>query len=306
MTKPSRMADMPAQQAADPATSAQARARYFNSGNAFNLKLPPVPAGVFVDPYRLASAADAQTGAYPCDQSGAIQTAGSATTPFMLAQYIRLRGGHAWQTDLHASGALAYVIAGSGESRQRDERIVWAAGDVLFFPGGASVTHNAQDALIWWVTDEPLLRAGQFAPRESELAIVHFPHDEIERQLAVVLAAEPDADTSGRALIFSSDALADGRNILPTLTLSLNTLQPGAAQSPHRHNSAALTLIVDGPQGYSMVDEQPCPWSPWATLVTPAGAPHSHHNPGRHMARFLIVQDGALYYQARTMGFVFL
>jgi gentisate 1,2-dioxygenase len=55
-----------------------------------------------------------------------------------------------------------------------------------------------------------------------------------------------------------------------------------------------------------MVDGVRCPWTHWATLVTPPGAPHSHHNEGEAGARFLIVQDGGLHYHARTMGFEFL
>ena len=41
------MADMPVQFPADPAGPAAERARFFNSGNAFNIKLPPVPARLF-------------------------------------------------------------------------------------------------------------------------------------------------------------------------------------------------------------------------------------------------------------------
>ncbi len=70
------------------------------------------------------------------------------------------------------------------------------------------------------------------------------------------------------------------RNIMPTLTLSLNTLPPGEHQRAHRHNSAAITLVLRGDDCFSMVDGQRCDWQPWATLVTPPGAPHSHHNQG--------------------------
>ncbi len=55
-----------------------------------------------------------------------------------------------------------------------------------------------------------------------------------------------------------------------------------------------------------MVGGVRCDWSPFATLVTPPGAPHSHHNGGDSRALFLIVQDGGLHYHARTMGFEFL
>ncbi|WP_160312477.1 hypothetical protein [Caballeronia mineralivorans] len=40
--------------------------------------------------------------------------------------------------------------------------------------------------------------------------------------------------------------------------------------------------------------------------MTPPAALHSHHNEGHGpRARFLIVQDGGLYYHGRTMGFAF-
>jgi hypothetical protein len=41
--RPPSIADMPAQVAATPATPAEARGRFFNTGNAFNVQLPPVP-----------------------------------------------------------------------------------------------------------------------------------------------------------------------------------------------------------------------------------------------------------------------
>ncbi len=38
-------------------------------------------------------------------------------------------------------------------------------------------------------------------------------------------------------------------------------------------------------------------------MITPPTELHSHHNEGRALALFLIVQDGGLYYHCRTMGF---
>ena len=67
---------------------------------------------------------------------------------------------------------------------------------------------------------------------------------------------------------------------MPTLTLSLNTLSAAEHQRAHRHNSAAITLVLRGDDCFSMVDGQRCDWRPWATLVTPPGARHSHHNEG--------------------------
>ena len=51
---PRSIADMPAQKAGAPATPAQSRGRFFNTGNAFNLKLPPVPDHCFATACRAA------------------------------------------------------------------------------------------------------------------------------------------------------------------------------------------------------------------------------------------------------------
>lgn len=80
------------------------------------------------------------------------------------------------------------------------------------------------------------------------------------------------------ALIFSSDRQEAVRNLTPTLTPSFNTLVAHTHQHTHRHNSAAVTLVVQGEACHSMVDATRCLRSPWAPLVTPPGAPHSHHN----------------------------
>ena len=42
----SSIADMPVQYAVNPGTEAEVRARYFNTGNAFNIQLPNVPNAV--------------------------------------------------------------------------------------------------------------------------------------------------------------------------------------------------------------------------------------------------------------------
>ena len=106
-------------------------------------------------------------------------------------------------------------------------------------------------------------------------------------------------------MVFSSESQAHRRNALPTLTLALNSLPAGEAQRAHKHNSIAVSLVVQGDDCYSMVDGARKDWSPWATTVTPPGAVHSHHNEGGKQALFLIVQDGGLYYHARTVGFEF-
>lgn len=302
-----RMAAMGPQRHAAPADAAQARARFFNSANAFNIRLPPVPAHSFTAEARRAMDTQAPTGWQPCDQSQAMGSGNPATTPLMLARYAHIAPGETLASHFVATGAIWYVIAGSGRTQEgADELLAWSAGDVFHVPGTRDLRHTAgpEGATLWVVTDEPMLAEGGLAARATDEGVVHYPAAEIARQLALVYAAEPEPDTSGRALIFSSERLEASHNIHRTMTLSLNTLPPGESQAAHRHNSAAITLIVDGEDCHSMVGGERIGWERWTTMVTPPGAPHSHHNGGAtRRALFLIVQDGQFHYRARTMGF---
>lgn len=302
-----RMAAMGPQRHAAPADAAQARARFFNSANAFNIRLPPVPAHSFKAEARRAMDPRAPTGWQPCDQSQAMGSGNPATTPLMLARYAQIAPGETLASHFVATGAIWYAIAGSGRTQEgADELLAWSAGDVFHVPGTRDLRHTAgpEGATLWVVTDEPMLAEGGLAARATDEGVVHYPAAEIARQLALVYAAEPEPDTSGRALIFSSEGLEASHNIHRTMTLSLNTLPPGESQAAHRHNSAAITLIVDGEDCHSMVGGERIGWERWTTMVTPPGAPHSHHNGGAtRRALFLIVQDGQFHYRARTMGF---
>ena len=94
-------------------------------------------------------------------------------------------------------------------------------------------------------------------------------------------------------------------SVTPTTTLALNTRSPGRAQRAHRHNSVAVMLPIEGERCYSMIDGERVDWQTYATMVTPLGAAHSHHNEGDRLATFLIVQDGGLFYHCRTIGVSF-
>jgi gentisate 1,2-dioxygenase len=299
------------------ATPAQARARFFNSGNAFNLKLAAVPRARFDAARDAAMAGDAATGSYAMDQSAALGCGFPATTPLVLARYLRVNPGEALATGFAASGEVHYVIAGNGETRiegetaAAGETMAWGPGDVMVLPGGGPVEHRATGpdaAILWTVTNEPALAFERLcppAPGTAAIDPVHYPAAEIDRQVAVLQAMPMAADQAGVALIFSGERTADSRNAMPSLTLALNTLPPGEHQRAPRHNAAAITLCIEGEGCFSTIDGHRIDWSPFSTMVTPPGEVHSHHNGGPRGARFLIVQDGGWHYHARTMGFAF-
>ena len=312
---PRSIADLPAQRAAAPQSQAQARALYFNTGNAFDVKLPEVPDTSFTDEPARALHEGTPTGLIACDRSRELGTPYPATTPLVLARYARIRAGESLVTQFEASGVMHYVMQGSGHTRCGDEDIAWAAGDVFVLPGGTPLVHQAsadttdsQAAVLWIVTNEPQLSFEHLrgpAAGQGPTDAVHYPADEITRQIDLLYAVGRGSDIAGSALIFSSTKQEAIRNVLPTLTVAMNSLPPGVAQRAHKHNSVAVSLVIQGEGCHSVVNGRRKDWSAWATTVTPATSVHSHHNEGSQRAMFLIVQDGGLYYYTRALGFSF-
>ncbi len=293
-----------------PANAAARRALFFNSDDAFNRVLQPVPDRVFQAEPEKALAAGTPTGLIVCDSQLGRDDVGPATSPFMLARYARINDGDTLEAEFNTVGSIWYVIQGSGVTEIAGQSILWNPGDVFLLPGGAAATLKASgaDAVLWVVTNEPQMKFENVRPLEpanSGIEVVFYPAAEIDRQIERVYELARKAETAGLAVMFSSQKQRTGRSIIPISTLAMNTLPPGDMQRAHRHNSVAVTLVVQGENCYSMVDGNRKDWTPWATTVTPPQSLHSHHNEGSRQARFLIVQDGGLYSYGRTMGFSF-
>ena len=308
-TQPLSIAEMPVQLPRAPATAAQARARFFNTGNAFNVKLPPVPDHLFTEEPLKALDPATPTGFIACDLSDVLGCSFPATTPLVLIRYARIRARESLAADFAASGVFCYVIAGHGVSEGADARVAWGKGDLFVLPGGVLFTHHADaDAVLWVVSNEPQLGFEHLrapAAGHSPTDVVHFTGDEIARQIALIYEVGRTEAIAGSALIFSSERLEETRNIMPTLTLAMNSLPGGVTQRPHRHNAVAVSLIIKGDRCYSVMDGKRKDWVQWATSITPPVSVHSHHNGGNEQAMFLIVQDGGIFYHTRAMGFEF-
>jgi gentisate 1,2-dioxygenase len=291
-------------------TPYQRRARYFDSGNAFALKYPPVPCHQFLAERDRALDPATGTAVIPLDLSDRLGSEFAATTPLILTRYLRIRARDTLRTQLKASGELYYVIKGSGETGNGADRIAWGPGDVFCLPGGRESAHRAGDAdcVLWLITNEPELAFEHLEPPRPDNAVtgpVHYPAAEIAHQLKRVSEKLKGQRAAGLALVFSSAEQARSRNVLPSLTLAVNQLPPGEFQRPHRHNSAAVTLSLQGDNCYSLIGGKRVDWQEHAVMVTPPGEVHSHHNDGDAQMTCLIVQDGGLYYHCRTMGFEF-
>lgn len=308
--RPRTIADLPAQHASAPRSAAEARGRFFNTGNAFNVVNPPVPDRSFTEEAARALDPASPTGLFACDISDVLGCDFPATSPLVLARYARIRPHETLATDFVTSGVIIYIIAGTGTTTCGTDVVAWGPGDIIILPGGVAATHAADDqaGVLWIVTNEPQLafeKARAPAPGEAPTDVVHFRAGEIDRQIDLLYEIGSGEGAAGSALVLSAERQEATRNILPTLTLAMNSLPGGFVQPPHRHNSVAVSLIIKGDRCFSIIDGRRKEWAPWATTITPAVSVHSHHNGGNERAMFLIVQDGGLYYHTRAMGFEF-
>ena len=301
--------EIPAQIDKNSDTNPRSKARYFNSGNAFMIEQSEIPDFVFEAEPKKAFSDTTPTCLIPCDISGQLQCDYPATSPLILVYYARINSGETLPTFFNASGALTYIISGSGETSCGDEIIGWGESDVFLMPGGEKQLHTAgsEPAILWIATNEPQLAFENAYIRNGDLVpgLVHYPSKEIDRQFDLIYSVDTDQEISGSAVIFSTSNQELSRNILPTLTAGINSLPPKAKQRAHRHNSIAISLVISGEGCFSLINGKKKEWRPWTTMITPPVSDHSHHNEGNDIARFLIVQDAGVYSYTRAMGFEF-
>jgi gentisate 1,2-dioxygenase len=287
-------------------------ARFVERENYYLQAQPDFAPHAFIDEMRTAFDPQASTGFTMLDYRSALDCEWPATTPVMLARYAKLRQGETLTSEFAAGGETCYVIAGAGASRNRCDTIEWRQGDVFCFGGGAATRHaaGAEDCLLWVVTDEPLhafLGVQALGTRTRAAAALHYPAAAIGEALAAAQrreVAKGSASNGNAAFIFSSQAGMARRCLpFPALMLALNSLVAGSSQRPHRHNSAALTLVLAGERCHSMIGGARHDWLPHAAIVTPPGQLHSHHNHGSGAARVLIAQDSGMHYYLRSAGF---
>lgn len=285
-------------------------ALYLTLDKTFGIHRPPVPAGIFRDEAAEALRIDAETAIIHCDQSDAMGMAGPATTPLLAAGYLRVNPHSPLQTSAAGSTEFHYVIAGSGATEWDGGKIAWHTGDAMILPGGNAYAHTASgngNAVLWRCSNAPLLafeNARPPAPGTGPVDPTHFPADRIVDALQRVRTSTTQSDGGQSTALLLSTASMAGKGVSsPSMTLVFNTVDPGQFQAPHLHNSAAVTLVLEGAKSYSIVNGERIEWSPFATFVTPAGAVHSHHNDHHLDSLFLIVQDGGLHYHCRTIGF---
>ena len=243
---------------------------------------------------------------------------GPATSPALVASFVRIAAGDRLETSAVATSELFVVLRGAGRSTIGADTITWSEGDLFVLPCGAAPVHEAtSDAAFYWVTDAPLLRYLGVAPTEARFAPTFFAHERLQAELDVV-AQDPLALARSRVSVLAATASQDQTLTATHVLWAMYGLLPvGAVQRPHRHQSVALDLIIEARPGcYSLVgaklddageiiDPVRVEWESGGAFVTPPGMWHAHINESGEPARLLPIQDAGLHTYLRSLDIRF-
>jgi gentisate 1,2-dioxygenase len=259
------------------------------------------------------------TGIVPFDLSDALAVEGGpATSPALLAAFVRIAPSAEVETSPVATSELYHVISGAGSSSVDGRELHWREGDFFVLPAGCTTTHRAtEDATLDWVTDEPLLRYLGVAPITPRFEITHFPAERVRAELAAVEASPHATDRNRLAVLLNTTPNDLTQTVTHVLWAMWGKLPVDAVQRPHRHQSVALDLVGRCEPGcYTLVgrsidergeivDPVRVDWEPGSAFITPPGLWHAHHNESGAPAWIIPIQDAGLHTYLRSLDIRF-
>jgi gentisate 1,2-dioxygenase len=244
---------------------------------------------------------------------------GPATSPALCASFVRIAAGAHVTTSPVATSELYYVMSGRGRTtRDGEPALEWSVGDFFVLPGGVRSSHAAtDDATLYWVTDEPLLRYLGVAPVHQRFRPTRFPAARCESELAAIAGGARAGDRNRIAVLLATAPNTQTQTVTHVLWAMYGLVPAGAVQRAHRHQSVALDLVVDCDPGcYTLVGSrldadgeivrpERVDWSSGGAFVTPPGLWHEHHNESDRDARIVPIQDAGLHAHLRSLDIRF-
>lgn len=258
------------------------------------------------------------TGIVPLDLSADMGlTAGEATSPGLLANFVRIRAGEQIDTAANATSQLYYVLYGWGFAAVDGRLVKFEKGDFLTLPAGAkSIFYANGDTAMYWVHDGPLLRFLGADATTPRFAPTKFRRADAVARLNEI-ASQPGANDKSRVSVLLANAQEEqSLTITHTLWAMFGVLPADAEQMPHRHQSVALDLILDAQPGcYTLlgtevengkiVDPIRVDWQAGGAFTTPPGMWHAHFNESGAPAHLIPVQDAGLQTYLRSLDIRF-
>ena len=254
----------------------------------------------------------------PLDLSRQLGCPGPATSPSLCANFLHIRPGESIRVQPNASSQLYFVMRGRGQTQFGDTQFPWGTGDFVTLPAGNAAVHQAEnDAALYWVHDEPMVRYLGARAESPTFRPTLYRAEEARAELAKA-EADPEAQRRSRISVLLANRACDQTlTVTPTLWAMLGVLPVGDVQAPHRHQSVALDLIIDCKPGcYTLlgkelddrgriIDPERVDWKPASAFVTPPGLWHTHFNESGSAAYLLPIQDAGLQTYLRTLDIRF-
>ncbi|WP_165069786.1 cupin domain-containing protein [Paludisphaera rhizosphaerae] len=276
--------------------------------------IPPIP---FAD-FPASLHEQGPTGIIPLDLSEKLGQPGPATSPSLLASFMHILPGESIRVRPNASSQLYYVMRGRGRTDFGAKVFPWSTGDFVTLPAGDDAVHFAdEDAALYWVHDEPMVRYLGAKVETPTFRPTLYPAAEARAELARA-EADPHAKNRNRvSVLLANKSCPLTRTVTPTLWAMFGILPVAAVQAPHRHQSVALDLILDAKPGcYTLVGQElgadgrivdpiRVDWHSASAFVTPPGLWHSHYNESGVPAYLLPIQDAGLQTYLRTLDIQF-
>jgi|EP00670_Eutreptiella_braarudii_P004314 gentisate 1,2-dioxygenase len=297
-----------------------ATGRIYDYTSSANPDMPEMP--VLVHPPSLHQTGESRV--IPFDLSKQLGTAYAATSPNLMASYIRIKDNESVKSDAHATSQAFYIIRGEGCTKSEFGSIQWSQGDLFVIPMSTKEAehHATQDAAIYWVSDEPLMNYLGVSPSAKKFEPTVFRREALLAEVEKISHA-PGAEHLNRVGVLLGNQATESttKTLSHVLWSLLNLLPAGNHQRPHRHNSVALDLCVgrvgdgDG-KVYTLLgpeldengwvkDPIKVEWLTGGVFTTPPGWWHSHHNETDEPAWVLPLQDAGLYTYQTTLDIRF-
>jgi gentisate 1,2-dioxygenase len=271
-----------------------------------------------IQPFPASLHEQGETRVIALDLSNMLETPYLATSPGLLANYIRLCQSEKITTNVAATSEVFFVMRGCGRTETEHGTITWQQGDAFTLPYNQGVTHFADDdSALFWTHDAPLLDYLGAAPNATRFKPAFYSkaymNDAVERIRDIAIRE----NRNRVGIILGNTDTTKTKTITHTMWSLFNLLPQGAVQAAHRHNSVALDLAVfSGPDTYTLigkkVDEHgdiinpvKAMWASNTVFVTPPGWWHSHHNESNQNAYVFPVQDAGLHTYLRTLDIQF-
>ena len=228
-----------------------------------------------------------ETRVIPFDLSTQMQIPYPATSPNLMASFLRICADEELETIASATSQSFYIIRGEGSTVTEHGTVNWSEGDLYVLPAcEQKITHRATaDTAVYWVNDQPLMSYLGVKPDGQKFKTTLFKK---ERMLAEVerIKHQPGSEHRNRMGILLGNKITEDstKTLTHVLWSLLNVLPAGDAQRPHRHNSVALDLCVAAePEGvYTLMGPElddegwvknpiKCQWKTGAVFTTPPG-----------------------------------